>query len=110
MIKTVDTVGEVAIIVLEPGNIRKMKAGKPIDLNLEELGRPKRLFIDFTPDIEWLADKLKEVWPNLEAGDLGKLIEASRTRPEIDRGDIPKSQDYQKLTRSPWEKGGKYKN
>lgn len=64
------------MLVLEPGNIEKLKRGEPIHkwLNefIPELRTKVELLFAYTPDAVWVAEQLKGV----EGGDASKLAEA----------------------------------
>jgi len=76
------------MLVLEPGNIEKLKRGEPIHkwLNefIPELPRKIELLFCYTPDVPWVAEQMKSV--NGDAIKLAELIQESLTRkPVIDR-------------------------
>jgi hypothetical protein len=72
------------LLVLEPGNIEKLKQGEPIHKFLNEflpnLGKSIEIVIAYTPDIEWVAEQ-SEADPSR----LPELLLESLTRPEIVR-------------------------
>lgn len=77
--------GICVMLVLEPGNIEKMKAGQPVHkfLNefMPELQTQVELLLLYSPDTEWVARQVKDDPSNLDK--LVDAIEASRSRPEI---------------------------
>jgi hypothetical protein len=72
--KTAD--GEVRIIVLEAGNIEQLKAGKPAKT------ADGTVFIAYTPDPVWLADKLMD--SDGDRAKIASLIEETGRRPQKD--------------------------
>jgi hypothetical protein len=73
------------ILVLEPGNLEKLKAGQPIHkwLNefIPELPRKVELLFTYSPDVMWVAEQLKDA-----SGDvlkMAEIIESSLTREPV---------------------------
>jgi hypothetical protein len=73
------------MIVLEPGNIEKLKKGEPIHNSLNEfmpeLNTPVELLFCYTPDAVWVAEQVGK-----SGGDAYQLVEAlkeSLSRPEV---------------------------
>ena len=83
------------LLVLEPGNIEKLKLGQPILKQLREflpgVEREVELCIAFTPDPMWVAQQWRK------HGDLGKAIDDSLTRPEVLGGHDPEKLVEEKL-------------
>jgi hypothetical protein len=78
------------MLVLEPGNLEKLKRGEPIRKFLQELipELPYKieLMYAYTPDIEWVTKQmLVENAGNNSALKLAEIIEQSLTRPPIVR-------------------------
>ena len=48
------------VVVLEPANIREMKDGKPVNVDLTQLGGNGTLRIYFTPDLVRLVSEFKQ--------------------------------------------------
>ena len=77
--------GIVIMLVLEPGNIEKLKSGQPIHKYLNEfmpeLSTSVELLFSYTPDALWVAEQMKS-----SPGDCSKLadvIQESLSRPEV---------------------------
>lgn len=72
------------MIVLEPGNIEKLKRGEPIHkfLNefLPELNTKIELLFAYSPDVVWVAEQIGK---NGSAARLVEIIEESLSRPEV---------------------------
>ena len=78
-----DDSGRICImLVLEPGNIEKLKQGEPIHKFLgefvPELNTKIELLFAYTPDAAWVAEQAKK-----EPRRLAEFIEASLSRPEV---------------------------
>jgi hypothetical protein len=69
------------LLVLEPGNLEKMKLGQSVKQELTsfipELGVSITLLIAFTPDMQWVKDEFSK------GGDLLQVLQDSLTRPEV---------------------------
>jgi len=54
--------GELLLLVLEPGNLEKLKRGEPIHKYLSELlpglNRKVELVFAYTPDIDWVVEQI----------------------------------------------------
>lgn len=77
--------GQTAILlVLEPGNIEKLKRGEPIHKFLAEfmpeLKTDVELVFAYTPDAVWVAEQLGK---GRNAGRLAEILEESLSRPEV---------------------------
>jgi hypothetical protein len=77
------------LIVLEPGNLERLKSGKPI---LKKMGeflpmapRGMELMIAYTPDIEWVGEQCKGLDFNFDGLILAQILEASLTREPVIR-------------------------
>lgn len=72
------------MLVLEPGNLEKLKRGEPIHKWLNEfmpgLTTPVELLFAYTPDAVWVAEQMKGL---TDGADLASVIEASLSRPEV---------------------------
>lgn len=72
------------MLILEPGNIEKLKAGEPIHkwLNefLPELTQPVELLFAYTPDALWVSEQMRE---STDALRLGEILEESLSRPPV---------------------------
>jgi hypothetical protein len=70
------------MLVLEPGNIEKLKRGEPIHKFLgeflPELDTRVELLFAYTPDAVWVAEQAQK-----EPQRLAEFIEASLSRPEV---------------------------
>ncbi len=80
-----DEKGSVCVmLVLEPGNLEKLKAGQPIHKWLSELlpglDRKIELVLCYTPDMEWLV---KQIGKSRDMETLGIALEESLSRPEV---------------------------
>ncbi len=73
------------MLVLEPGNLEKLKAGEPIHkwLNefIPELPTKVELLFAYTPDAVWVAERMKGC--KGDALRLAELIQESLTRPPV---------------------------
>jgi hypothetical protein len=81
-----DEEGSVCImLVLEPGNLEKLKAGQPIHkwLNefIPELPTKVELLFAYTPDAVWVAERMKAC--EGDALRLAELIQESLTRTPV---------------------------
>jgi hypothetical protein len=77
--------GKLAILlVLEPGNIEKLKRGQPIHRFLQEfmpeLNTSVELVFAYTPDAVWVAEQLGK---DRNAGRLAEILNESLSRPEV---------------------------
>jgi hypothetical protein len=72
------------MIVLEPGNIEKLKQGQPIHkfLNefMPELNTSVELLFAYTPDAEWVAEQLQKKG---SVQHLAEILDQSLSRPEV---------------------------
>lgn len=77
--------GVCVMLVLEPGNLEKLKAGEPIHkwLNefIPELPTKIELLFSYTPDAAWVAERMKDC--KGDALRLAELIQESLTRPPV---------------------------
>lgn len=78
MIYAVSATG-VTFIILEPGNLERLKAGAPI------AGPDGKVFLLYTPDIVKFADRLKE--NDLDFSTLPEILEECKDLPEVRRRD-----------------------
>lgn len=65
------------VIILEPGNIERIKKGEPAK------SYDNSVLIAYTPDQEWLETKLIENMDELSPEKLDELLKESLTRPEV---------------------------
>ena len=77
--------GETALLILEPANLRMLREGDPLTLDLSKFGLTGRLVIAYTPDQDWLQLKIKEAMP-ISDQQIGKLLHEGITHKPIDRG------------------------
>lgn len=79
-----DKGGVILLLVLEPGNLEKLKAGEPIHkfLNefMPELKTKVELIFAYTPDIEWVAKRAEGA-----IEELAEIISESLSRPPVIR-------------------------
>jgi len=75
---------ELMVLILEPGNLKRLRQGDPIVLDPDETGLGRTIAIAFAPDVEWLAGKIKTSVP-MDARNLSRLLVEGLSRPEIDR-------------------------
>jgi hypothetical protein len=80
--------GQVVImLVLEPGNIQKLKAGEPIHrfLNefIPELPSKVELLFAYTPDIQWVSEQMSK--SGKDALNFAEILQDSLHRPEVVR-------------------------
>lgn len=72
------------LLVMEPGNIEKMKSGQPVHkfLNefMPELNSKVELVFSYTPDIEWVCKQIGDK-PTMES--IGLALDASLTREPV---------------------------
>jgi hypothetical protein len=83
-----DEDGSLAImLVLEPGNIEKLKNGEPIHkwLNefIPELRQKVELLFCYTPDAVWVAEQMKVKGARGDAINLAEVIEQSLSRKPV---------------------------
>jgi hypothetical protein len=75
---------ELLLIVLEPGNLAKLKEGQPIHKFLSELlpgfQRRVELVFAYSPDVVWVAEQIGE---SRDMETVARAIEKSLTRPEV---------------------------
>lgn len=75
---------QIIMIVLEPGNIQKLKEGQPIHkfLNefMPELRTRVELMFCYSPDVAWCAEQLRN---GGDATKLAEVIQESLSRPEV---------------------------
>jgi len=81
-----DGEGKVIILmILEPGNIEKLKQGQPIHkfLNefIPELPTRIELMFAYSPDVEWVAREIEKA-PK-DAQHLAEILQESLSRPEV---------------------------
>jgi hypothetical protein len=67
--------GDVFMLVIEPGNIDRLKAQKPIKIEVPQ--GTKHLLVYYSPDVEFMAELIAKGVPFSEA------FEASLGRPEV---------------------------
>lgn len=77
--------GEMGLCILEPGNLRRLREGDPIRLDLRQFGLQGELMIAFTNDIEWMELEIKKQMP-IASDSLAKLLEKGITLKPVDRG------------------------
>lgn len=77
--------GEISLLILEPGSLRKLREGDPIKVNLSDFGLTGTLKICYCPDIEWLTAEIRKFMP-IEAEKLSALLSVGLTMDEVDRG------------------------
>lgn len=72
------------MIVLEPGNIQKLKQGEPIHKWLNEFMPELRVSIEllfaYTPDAVWVSEQMAG---KTDSVDLAEVLEESLSRPEV---------------------------
>src|SRR5436305_13125931 len=72
------------LLVLEPGNIAKLKRGEPIHKFLQEflpeLKTSVELVFAYTPDVVWVAEQLGK---DRNAGRLAEILAEPLSRPEV---------------------------
>lgn len=77
---------ECILLVLEPGNLEKLKSGQPIHkwLNefMPELPHKVELLFAYSPDVPWVAEQMQKIHDK-DAIKLAQIIEESLTRPEV---------------------------
>jgi hypothetical protein len=92
----------IVLMILEPGNVVKMKNGEPISKELTEygggpLGRYDELhmLIAYTTDIKWLFEEFRRIPKDqMSAARLVELAEQGRmTRPEVVRMEADSDRD-----------------
>ena len=75
---------ELVMLVLEPGNLEKIKQGQPIHKWLSEflpgLDRRIELVLCYTPDMEWLVSQIGK---SRDMETIGTALEESLSRPEV---------------------------
>jgi hypothetical protein len=75
---------EMIMLVLEPGNLEKLKQGQPIHKWLNEfipgLDRKVELILAYTPDMEWVV---KKIGKSRDMETVATAIEESLSRPEV---------------------------
>jgi len=75
---------ELILLVLEPGNIEKLKQGQPIHKYLSEflpgLDRKVELVFAYTPDMEWVV---KQIGTSRDMETIGTALHESLSRPEV---------------------------
>lgn len=71
------------LIILEPGNIERMRDGKPL------ISPDNRVMVAFTPDMEWTQDRIMEMLRNAGGKVDPKLVDdilrAGLNRPVVIR-------------------------
>lgn len=74
------------LLVLEPGNIEKLKQGQPIHkwLNefIPELPQKVELLFAYSPDVVWVAEQMRSRGTN-DAMEMAEIIEQSLTRKPV---------------------------
>lgn len=90
--------GEIILIILEPGNIEKLKRGEPIHkfLNefMPELSTKVQLMFAYTPDADWVS---KQCGKGSDSSRLADVLKESLSRPEVVR-DSRSSEEMRKRT------------
>ena len=81
-----DDEGNICIfLILEPGNLEKLKEGKPIYkwLNefVPELNTKIELLFAYSPDVPWVAEQMKDCKD--DALKLAEIVEQSLTRKPV---------------------------
>jgi hypothetical protein len=75
---------EMVLMVLEPGNLEKLKQGQPIHKYLSEfipgLNRKVELVFAYTPDMEWVVGQIGK---SRDMETIASAIHESLTRPEV---------------------------
>lgn len=75
------------LVILEPGNLAKLKTGQPMIINLNQylpgLNGRVEVLLGYTPDIEFVSNCVQAAGGALAA--LGEAIAESLSRPEIIR-------------------------
>lgn len=87
MIKLANSDGEI-VFILEPGNITNLQMGKPLSVDLKELGIPGAVKLYWTPDVIRLAMDLateKETQKCISSDWLHKKIQESLEWRVLDR-------------------------
>lgn len=77
--------GDEVILVLEPANLKRLRQGERILVDMNQHGVPVKIYLAYTPDQEWLAMQV-EANKLLTQPDMGKLLEQGLALKEIDRG------------------------
>lgn len=72
--------GELLILVIEPGNIDRIKAGKPISVPTEGVAR---VLIYFSPDVVWMQEQCAAGVPFAEALEMSQAREPIHERPNV---------------------------
>jgi hypothetical protein len=86
-----DEAGNVCVmLVLEPGNLEKLKQGQPIHKWLNEfvpnLPQKIELLFAYSPDVVWVAEQIQKLGTN-DALKLAEIVQESLTRkPVVIRG------------------------
>lgn len=75
---------ELLLIVLEPGNLEKLKQGQPVHKYLTELlpgiNRKIELVFAYTPDMEWVV---AQIGKSRDMETIATVIAESLSRPEV---------------------------
>ena len=75
---------ELLLIVLEPGNLEKLKQGQPIHKYLTELlpgiNRQIELVFAYTPDMNWLVERIGK---SRDMEVIGTAMQEALSRPEV---------------------------
>jgi hypothetical protein len=75
---------ELVMMVLEPGNIEKLKRGEPIHKFLSEFlpgfNRNVTLVLCYTPDMDWVV---KQIGNSRDMETIGHALQDSLSRPEV---------------------------
>jgi hypothetical protein len=75
---------ELVMLVLEPGNLEKLKQGQPIHKFLTELlpglNRNVELVLAYTPDMEWVVGQIGK---SRDMETIGTALQDSLTRAEV---------------------------
>lgn len=73
------------IFILEPANLKRLRQGERIPIDMKQHGYPFKLYLGYTPDLEWLEQQVAPRMP-ISQTDLGKLLEQGMALMEVDRG------------------------
>jgi hypothetical protein len=68
--------GDKVVIIIEPGNIENLKKGLPMKL-------PQNMALVYSPDIEWLMDKICQNKEGISPEKLSELILEGLERKEV---------------------------
>lgn len=73
------------IFILEPANLKRLRQGERIPVDMNQHGVDLKVFLAYTPDVEWMEKQIEPRMP-ISQGDLGKLLAQGMALKEVDRG------------------------